>query len=245
MIKFMVHLAKIIVTTIIAFSFCSCNLNINKESAKGNGKVLTKERELTGFSKISIANDLECEITQGSNFKVVVVADENLHEDILTEVKDNTLEISSQNGNYTHVKSKKIYITLPIIEQLEASGSSQLKTKGILKSNDIKLIANSSANLEVSIESEKITIDASSSSDIVISGKAIKLIIEASSSCNVDAHNLLANDIFANSSSSSEIKIHPLVSLHADASSSSSIYYSGTPKIKKITNSSEATIEEQ
>ncbi|ANO48082.1 DUF2807 domain-containing protein [Flavobacterium columnare] len=241
----MIHLAKIIVTTIIAFLFGSCNLNISGKPIKGNGKVITKERKITEFSKICISEGLECEITQGPNFKVMIEADQNIHDDILTEVEDNTLKISSKNGNCIDVKSNKIYITLPFIEELEASSSAELKTKGIIKSNNIKLITDSSADLTALIESEKITIDASSSSDITVSGKAIKLTIESSSSSTVDARNLLANDILASSSSSSEIRIHPLISLHADASSSSSIYYSGSPKIQILKDSSEGTIEKQ
>ncbi|QYS90497.1 DUF2807 domain-containing protein [Flavobacterium covae] len=238
MIKLMIHLAKIIVTFIIAFIFGSCNLNINKKSIKGNGKVIIKDRQLRGFNKISISEGLKCEITQGPNFKVMVEADQNIYDDILTEIEDNTLKISSENGNYINIKANKIHITLPFIEELEASSAAELKTKGIIKSNNIKLITDSSADLTALIESEKITIDASSSSTITVSGKAIKLTIDSSSSSTVNARNLLANDIIANSSSSSEIRVHPLISLHADASSSSSIYYAGSPKIKNLNDSS-------
>ncbi|MFK7113319.1 head GIN domain-containing protein [Flavobacterium oreochromis] len=242
----MIHLAKVIVTAIMALIFSSCNLNINGKTIKGNGKIIKKERALTGFSKISISQDLECEVTQGPIFKVSVEADENLHEEILTEIVDgNRLKISCKNGNYINIQSKKVHITLPIIEELEASSSSELRTRGVIKSNDIRLITNSAADLTATIESEKIAIDASSSSNIVISGKAIKLSIESSSSSDIDAHNLLANNIVVNSSSSSEIKIHPLISLYADASSNSSIYYYGSPKIKKLSQSSSGTIEKQ
>ncbi|WP_258931639.1 hypothetical protein [Flavobacterium oreochromis] len=39
----MIHLAKVIVTAIMALIFSSCNLNINGKTIKGNGKIIKKK----------------------------------------------------------------------------------------------------------------------------------------------------------------------------------------------------------
>ena len=62
----------------------------------------------------------------------------------------------------------------------------------------------------------------------------IKLIAHS----DIDAENLLSNEVTAKSSSGSGIKVHPIVSLDAKASSGSDIKYYNNPKtITKATSS--------
>lgn len=244
MIKFMIHLVKIVITTMVALLFSSCNMNFNSESISGSGKVVTKDRNLTGFTKIELARGLDCEVAQDSNFKVTVEADDNLQEGIITKVENGTLKITSKYGNYRNVKSKKIYVTMPYIDQLEATSASQLTTKGVIKSNKIRLKTSSAADLTAIVESENVALESSSGSDLTVSGKAINLTTQSSSGSDINANELLANNIHSQSSSGSDTNVHPLISFKAQASSGSSIEYIGSPKTKSIQKSSGGSVTE-
>jgi hypothetical protein len=66
----------------------------------------------------------------------------------------------------------------------------------------------------------------------------LKMKANASSGSEIDAKNLLANEVNAEASSGATISVHPIVSLDAEASSGGSINYNKVPKsIRKETNS--------
>lgn len=242
MIKFMIHLVKIVIATVVALLFSSCNMNMGMESITGSGKVVTKDRNLSGFTKIELSRGLDCEVSQGTNFRVSVEADDNLEQGIITKVENGTLKITSKYGNYINVKSKKIHVTLPIVEQLETTSGSNLFTKGVIKSNNILLKSSSGSDLEAIVESEKIALESSSGSSLKVKGKAIDLTTSSSSGSDIDARELLANNIIAQSTSGSDTNIHPIITLKAKASSGSSIDYFSTPAKKSIEETSGGSV---
>ena len=241
----MIHLVKIVVTAIVALLFGACTFTVGGETVKGNGDVVTKERDLTNFTKVEVSKGLDCEITQGETFKVTVEADSNIHQYIKTTVTNGVLKITSKYGNYRNVSSKKVYVTMPVIDQLETTSASDLTTNGIIKSNNILLKTSSASDLTANVESQQITLEASSGSDLNVSGKAIKLFTLSSSGSDIDAKDLLANEVDAQSSSGSDTKVSPLLALKAHASSGSSIDYYTKPKHKAIESSSGGSISAQ
>lgn len=243
MIKFMIHLVKVVIATMVALLFSSCNMNFSGESITGSGKVVSKERNLSGFTKIEVAKGLDCEVIQAPEFKVTVEADDNLQQGIITKVENGTLKITSKYGNYFNVKSKKIYVSLPVIDELQTSSGSNLFTKGVIKSNTIRIKSSSGSDLDAIIESERITLESTSGSSIKVKGKAIDLTTKSSSGSDIDARELLANNIDSESTSGSDTDIHPIVSLKAKASSGSSIDYYSTPKTKSIQETSGGSVD--
>ena len=243
MIKFLISLVKIVVTAIVALLFGACQFNHN--SIKGSGNVVSKTREIKDFTKVEVSKALDCEVFQSDKYKVIIIADDNLQNHIHTTVKNGTLKITSDYGNYRNVKSKLIQVYLPIVEGLEANSASNLSTKGVIKSNLIKLKSSSAADLNATIESEKIYLEASSGSDLTVDGKAINLTTHSSSGSDIKATQLLANNIDAESTSGSSTSVNPILQLNAKASSGSGISYIRKPKsISKQTSSGGSILQE-
>lgn len=231
MIKIMIHLVKIVIAFVVALLFSSCNMNMNFDgkSIKGSGNVVTQQRDVKDFTKIEVKKGIECIVTQGNTFKVEVQADDNLQEGILTTVENGTLKISSKYNNYHNV-TKIVRVQLPVIDVLEATAGSELKTNGAIKSNSILLKSSSGSEIYAHIESEKIALESTSGSDLKVEGKAIDLTTASSSGSHIDAQKLLANNVVAQSTSGSDTDVNPLLSLKAKASSGSSIDYYSNPK---------------
>ena len=176
MIKIMVHLVRIVIATCIALLFNSCKYDIDLgEKITGSGHVATRERSLATFTKIEVSQGLDCEVTQGNDQKVVVEADDNLQDGIITTVTNGVLKISSKYNNFINVKSKKIKVQAPIILGLETTSASSLITKNTIKGNTIYLKSSSASNLDANIEADKIILESSSGSDLNIEGKALEL----------------------------------------------------------------------
>jgi len=97
----------------------------------------------------------------------------------------------------------------------------------------------------LSLEFDAIYCKASSGSSINIDGKALKLETYSSSGSDIDANELLVNDVIAKASSGGSINVHPIVSLEAKASSGGSVNYNIMPKSIEKSTSSGGSVEKE
>ena len=118
------QIKRIFLLIVIAITLNSCINTID-----GNGEVVKENRNIESFNKIDISGGFEIIMNQGNEERLELEVDENLLELIETEVKNNTLYISSLEpiGN---ASSLKLYITIANIEDIDASGAIELKNKG-------------------------------------------------------------------------------------------------------------------
>ncbi|WP_348796962.1 head GIN domain-containing protein [Flavobacterium adhaerens] len=245
MLKLITLITKFIVITIIALLFGSCNQGL-LNSVTGSGNVTTEKRTVAGdFKNIEISNALDLEIEQSNTTEIIVIADDNLQKDIITNIENGVLSISCKFGNYNNVTSKKVKVKMPVIEGLEASSASTIRSNSTLKGVNLSLVSSSAASINIAAEYENIELNSSSGSSQTIKGKAIHAVTSSSSGSTLNAGELFVNDIDANASSGSSTIVSPIVSLKADASSGSSIVYKKTPKSIEKEEHSGASIHQE
>lgn len=231
MVKFVMYCVKAISAAIIGLLVASCNGNMNLgKSINGSGKVITEERNVGSFDKVTVCCGLECEIVQAPDFKVTVEADDNLVKEIKTRVENGTLVISTDYKNYINVSSKKVIVQMPTVKSLETTSGSSLTTPKTINETNLSLKSSSGSGMDVRVESDTIFLESSSGSDQKIRGKALILYTASSSGSHIDAEDLIANDVTSQSSSGSSTEVNPVLNLKAKASSGSSINYKKSPK---------------
>lgn len=216
---------------------CQFSLDLG-DSIKGDGNLIKENRPVLGeFTNIEVSKGIDVYITQEDVKSIVVEADKNIIEYITTDISDGTLKISIEKS-VKFSKSRKVYVSMPNVENLRASSGSSINSKNKLVVKSIDAKASSGAEINLTVESEKTICETSSGSEIEIDGKTLNLIAESSSGSDIDAEKLLSNEVMAKSSSGSGIKVHPIVSLDAKASSGSDIKYYNNPKtVTKATSS--------
>lgn len=231
MTKLVVLFSKLITAIAVAVSLTSCNYKIDLgKSITGSGKVVSVTRTVGSFDKVRVSQGLECEIIQSDKTEVIVEADDNLINDIKTEVENGTLVISCEYSNYVNVSSKKVTVRMPKIVSLEASSGASLRSKGVLTGESVSVKSSSGSSTDIELEADTITLESSSGSDQNVRGKALKLNTASSSGSHIDADGITANEVFAQTSSGSSTTVHPVVLLDAKASSGSSISYVHSPQ---------------
>jgi hypothetical protein len=228
MIKIITIITKFIVATLIALFFTSCNVNFN--TIKGSGNITKENRPVTAdFKSIEVAQSIEVLVEQTDKPSIIVEADDNLQKHITTTIKDGVLEIKS-DVSFNSGDNPKVSVQIPIIEGLKSTSASEIKSKNLLKGEKIAIETSSGGEINVALEFDAISGRSSSGSKIILSGKALKLDAKSSSGSNIDARDLLVNDVVAVASSGSSVKSHPIVSLDAEATSGGNISYNIHPK---------------
>lgn len=225
MIKFIVFCTKVIIVTIVAVLFASCDNGI-----KGNGDVQTEKRNITEtFTKVESSSGVEVIVEQSDIASVEVEADSNLLKYITTTVENGVLKVSLSE-NISSSDKEEVHVKMPIIEGLSATSGSELKTGNTLKGTSISLSTSSGSEINVSVEYENVSAETTSGSTSNIGGKALKFSAKSSSGSELNAKNLEANDVTAESTSGSSCDVTAQVSLKAKASSGSSVDYFGIVK---------------
>ena len=202
---------------------------------KGNGNVVTIERSTADYDAIAVAGWFDVELVDGQEGQLKIRGEENLLEYIKTEVKDNKLVIKVKNGVNLRPSSwgedGGIYVTVPVeeVSSVSLSGSGDVITKTVLKTDDFKTSMSGSGDIDLQIEAETIKASLSGSGDIKLSGQAGSFEVKVSGSGDIKAYELSANKVEATISGSADVRVTANEMLYARVSGSGDIYYRGNP----------------
>ncbi|HZL11260.1 MAG TPA: head GIN domain-containing protein [Prolixibacteraceae bacterium] len=210
-------------------------------SVKGNGNVTEEVRQVDEFDQIKVSRGMNVYITQGIPAKVVVIADNNLHEIIETKVEGGVLKVTV-NENIRWAKEKKVMVTIDKLNGVEVTSGSNAWSQGPIKSDDLELKASSGANLTMEVNAKLLSADCSSGANIKLSGLAKDARMETSSGANLKGEELTADKCKMRASSGGNVSSTVTGRLEANASSGGNVVYYGDPGSTDINTSSGGNI---
>ena len=216
-----------IAMTILGISACSHG-QIRK-NVHGNNKVVTKERKTDYFDGIKVSTGIDVYLKQGNNEAISVEADENLHEYIITEVRDGSASCLFYI-NIRDAEKKRVYVTMKEVKSVKTTSAGDVIGETPIKSDRLELSASSAGNIKLEVYAKEIEVDISSSGDITLSGEADKLEADLSSAGDLNAFNLKVREADVSVSSAGDADINVSEKITARASSAGDINYMGNPK---------------
>jgi hypothetical protein len=235
---------KIVLLIAAVFSMTACDFDINLNQTSGNGNVETEERNVASdFDKVHGSAGIDVYLTEGTENKVVVEADENLLSLITTEVVNGKLKIGVVRGeNIGRAKAKKVHVTYISLTAISASSGADVIGNSVVKSEILTLDSSSGADLEVDIIAQEVYAEVSSGADLKIAGRALKLVAEASSGSDLKAKELEVKICRASASSGADITVNVLDEINGRASSGGDIRYYGNPTAVKTKDGASGSI---
>jgi len=219
-------------------------MNLNS-GVNGNGEVIIESRNLRGdFTTIKATEGLDVYLTQSDNESIIVEADENLHELILTEIEDGVLKIHTKENIGTS-KSKKVHVSFrDILNIISTSGSDVYSTKTITTER-LDLKSTSGSDMTLDVNTSVLNCKSTSGSDLKLSGKTVELIAEATSGSDIKAADLLAESTEAKATSGAEITVNTFKKLIANATSGGDVNYYGNPEQVDKSDSSSGRVKQK
>ena len=230
------------VFTVLSIIFSSCWFL--GPSVKGNGNVTEETRQLAVFDQIKVSRGMNVYITQGSPQKVVVIADNNLHEVITTKVEGGVLKVSADE-NIRWAKEKKVMVTVEKLSAVETTSGSNVWSQNQIMSEFIELKASSGANQTMEVNAKILKATCSSGANIRLSGLAKEAQLEASSGANLKGEDLKADNCNMSASSGGNVSSTVIERLEANASSGGNVVYYGDPGTTDVNTSSGGNIHKK
>lgn len=225
---------KTLITKTIAFLFIamtttSCMID-GFNTVSGNRNVITENRNIKErFERIEVGQGIDLYITQDSKQSLVVKADENLHRLIKTEVENGVLKIYSKR-NIRRAKSKRIYLSTPVINGIRVSSGADVYTENTINTKTFDVSVSSGADAKIDVNASTVNASASSGADLKLKGFSDNLFASASSGSSIKAYSLKSKDATVKATSGADIDVYVTGLLTAKANSGGDIDYKGSPK---------------
>lgn len=200
-----------------------------RRTVYGNNHVVKKEREAGKFTGLRVSSGIDAYLKQGNDESIAVEADENLHEYIITEIRDGVLHIYTE-ANIREAEMKRVYVTMKEISSLKTTSAGDIIGETPVKTDNLELSASSAGDIKLEVLVKEIEADISSSGDVTLNGEADILNADLSSAGDLNAYGLEVREADVSVSSAGDADISVSERLKARASSAGHINYRGNPK---------------
>jgi len=205
-----------------------------KQDQEKPGNVTTLSRQVSDFNAIHVGGAFEVFLTQGSSNSVLVEADKDLIDYIVTSVSGNTLEIKMKDCPRSWKSNSgplKIYITYKEINNMELSGAVEIETRNRMTGTELGLDVSGAVEARLDMAMQKLSMDISGASELDLSGTAGSVRIDGSGASEVKGYELSANDLAVYGSGAMEIKMTVNGTLKANLSGACDVRYKGNPRV--------------
>ena len=231
---FMVAIICLVITT-------SMNGQIRR-TVYGNNHVIKKEREAGRFTGLKVSSGIDVYLKQTDDESIVVEADENLHEYILTEIKNGILNIYT-DANIREAEKKVVYITMKDVNSLSTTSAGDIIGETPVRTQNLEISASSAGNVKLEVYAREIEARISSSGDVTLTGESDILNADLSSAGDLNAYGLEVREADISASSAGDADISVTERLMARASSAGDINYRGNPKYIDVHSSSAGGVQ--
>ncbi|RXQ96127.1 DUF2807 domain-containing protein [Ancylomarina salipaludis] len=214
----------------------SC-INAQFSGEKGNGNVVKQDREIGHFSAISAGTGLDVFVVQGDKEAITVEADENLQDNIITEVRGDKLVVKVED-RIRRATAMSVYITLVDVNEIHISSGCDFKTKSTINTKNLDIEVSSGADAKLDIHADQLSCSVSSGADADLWGTANYFYGKASSGSDLNARELSAKVCKAKASSGADVTVNATEEIEASASSGGDVNYYGNPSKVDVNTSS-------
>ncbi len=222
------RISLLAISMLIGISVTACGNLVYK------GNTITQNRDVSGFSKISLSISGNLHLKQGNKYEVVLKGDEETLDNILTEVSGKTLRIKSKPmmhwNNYGKIE---IYITSPDINGISVSGSGDVTTETPVKTSELNLNISGSGTINIdNLAADELEATITGSGNIKLDGKisnSSDLTITGSGDFRGEKLQVKSVDVHITGSGSA--KVYATDRLNTHITGSGDVYYAGRPLV--------------
>ncbi len=142
---------------------------------KGSKNVILSERVFDSINSLEIYKNLKINIIKSEENKLVIFADDNLHDIVLTDLNNGKLDIDLSN----RISSKKkfeITLYLATVENITLNDNAELTNTEYLKNTAISVVLNDKSEANLMLEAKNITIEANNhaKAELVLKADTLK-----------------------------------------------------------------------
>lgn len=221
--------------TLLFFSLALTMNAQSQESVTGNGTIKKEKRSASNsFDEVGVSGRFKVFIKQGSTSSIEVEADENLLPYIETEINGDELRVHTKKGyNVKPTSTIVIYVTLPKLSSLAASGASSFTGHGEMKGDKLEIALSGKTEVDMQLDYKDLEIGVSGSGNLKLTGSAAKVEVGISGSADFQAPDLKSQNMEISISGSGNAQVNVDKKLEIAISGSGRVKYKGAASVNQ------------
>ena len=205
------------------------------EQVQGSGRIVKQNRQVSGFSGLSLGTPGRVELRIGNSESVTVEADDNVLPLIETVVEDGVLKIRPARRNLA-LKSASIRVVVQArsIERLSLGGSGSIHADP-LRARGLDIDVGGSGSIQLKgVDAGTLSVSLAGSGDVEAAGGNVeKLSVSIKGSGDVDLGRVQAGGASVSVAGSGDAVVWPRNRLGVSIAGSGDVKYYGDPQVSK------------
>lgn len=193
----------------------------------------TDVREITPFDKIKVSGEVKVYVEKGDRESVTVKTNEIPTSDIISEIKNKTLEIRLKNNLYKNVKAE-VYVTYRELRDIHVSGAAYVSVNDTLMVDKLTLTVKTSSEFDGTLMANTADLRVTQASTARLRGKVNNYEAQASTGGILAALELQSDSTFVKVSSGATAKVYASELLDAKIQTGGSLVHTGGAKQKNV-----------
>jgi len=170
---------KILLITISLFCLMA---SAQKAKIRGDKNVVTDDRSFGYFTKLEVNNKIKLTLKQSKSTKLVIEADENLHDVIDSDFENGAL-VLSLNKRISSSKRFKLTLFVDDLDFIELNDDSELIGGEEFNFFDLEVVLNDKSDIKIEFESQTFSLESNEKSrgEFTIKADSVSIITKESS----------------------------------------------------------------
>lgn len=210
---------------------------------KPSSEITKKEYDFKNFKGLKLSNDFEAFVTfTDSEEKIVIEANENLHQYITVDLDGGDLEIQFKSGfSMRGNETLKAYISASALRDFSATSDSKIIFKNKLTASKVRIKLRGDSVLEGELETDKLSVSLRGDSYLTLAGNTDYLDADLRGDSKIEEYDFNVNKLEIALYGDSEGYLSVNETIDVKAKGDSMFYYKGKAKVihKDVTGDSE------
>lgn len=216
------HTLYIVIASILIYS---CDSENATDCLQTDGDPITRSIELPFFNKVRTENDMRLEITQGEQQQITIETRENLWNDLVFKVENETFVMQNKNecNIFRDFGQTLVRITVPNLTFIKNSATFEIRSNGTLNFPDVRLESITTLGLEsinktgdffLDFNAEELIVVANGMSDFHITGTTQLCTVRFTDEFpKFYGENLIAQEVVVDHTGAAPIIVNPQESI--------------------------------
>lgn len=209
-----------------------------------SSQLVSQSRDVGNFTGIHASSSVSVTLVKANAAKIEFEMIKGSAEDLVTKVKDGTLIVKTKSNKLSWGNSAQAKVTVYYTEldEISARSGCSLKSDNTIVADDMEINVSSGSSAKLDVDANSIEVEVSSGSTLKLKGEANKGSFEARSGSTLNAYYFETEKADVEARSGSSLSIHVDDSIKGEASSGSSIKYTGSASNADIETDRSASV---
>ena len=219
-------LIPLLITGCIVIDLDGCSTS----TVKGSGKVISEERQVPEFNKVSLKGTGNIILTKGESHSLEIKTDDNILPLIETTVSKGKLTISHENYNLK-ATALSYFITVTELHGISILGSGDVQSNSQFSTENFYAEIKGAGDISLDLNVNNLKTDIAGSGNINLYGKTEFHTASIKGSGKINSFDMESANVSISIKGSGDCRVKASQVLTAEISGSGDVYYKGQPQI--------------